>query len=69
MSSSLPFDKRQIDILDELIIFESFSDALKEVGVEKCIPGSTLENAVKIYKKIYEEKYRTNKVIAIFIRS
>ena len=55
--------------IDKLIIFESFRNALEEVGVDKCIPGSTLENAVKIYEKIYEEKYRTNKVIAIFIRS
>lgn len=53
--------------IDKLIIFKSFRNALEEVGVENCIPGSTLENAVKIYKKIYEEKYRKYKVIAIFI--
>mgnify|MGYP001313013909 CR=1 FL=1 len=54
--------------IDELIIFESFKNALEKVGVEKCIPCSALEDAVKIYEKIYKEKYRTNKVIAIFIR-
>tara|TARA_B100001758_G_C18246640_1_gene523499 strand:+ start:225 stop:569 length:345 start_codon:yes stop_codon:yes gene_type:complete len=57
-----------ITVIDDLIIFESFKNALEGIDVEKCIPGSTLENALKIYEEIYEEKYKINKVIAIFIR-